>query len=83
MTEPDYIVLRASPDVPPGWMPRGLDGRWYDRAQFVEGLERPADLPRWHATAVPTGRFEVRDHDGAVAEVWEARQAAAESGPPR
>jgi hypothetical protein len=70
--EPDYIVLRAYPEAPPGWMPRDLEGRWYDRAEFVTSLEPPRGYP---AKAVPTGRFEVREYDGKVAEIWEVRPA--------
>ncbi len=73
MADPDYIVLRAYPDAPPGWMPRGLEGRWYDRAQFTEGLFPDSG---YQAVAVAAGRFEVRDYDGAVAEVFEVRPRA-------
>lgn len=75
MSEPDYIVLRANPDLPDWHLPPHWDGRWIDRADLP-----PAPPPGLHddetyATAafVPAGRFEVREHDGAVAEVYEAR----------
>ena len=69
MSEPDYIVVRAAPDLPPGFLPRGLDGKWFDRATLPEqyGPYQWGD-----AVAAATGRFETRD-DGAVAEVFEVR----------
>lgn len=72
MTEPDFIVIRPASDLAPGSIPAHLDGRWYDRSGIPpKGLAvggQKGDL-----TARPTGRFEVRDSDGAVAEVWEIR----------
>jgi hypothetical protein len=65
----DYVVVRAAPDLPDGFLPDHLEGRWYDLA------EMPAAYPGGplaHAVAVPVDRFEVRD-DGAVAQVWEVR----------
>lgn len=80
--EPDYVVLRAGLDLPDGWMPPEMDGRWYDRSQFPTRGEAEASAARSEfvaaggavaiASAAPTSRFEVRD-DGAVAEVWEVR----------
>lgn len=72
--DPDYIVLRAYPAAPPGWMPADLEGRWYDRATVGSALDEKstAEFP---AVAVPTGRFEAREENGAVAEVWEVRPA--------
>lgn len=76
MSEPDYVVLRAAPGAPDWFLPPHWNGRWLDRTQV------PSDPPGWvppddgtHARAefVPTGRFEVRDYDGAVAEVFEAQ----------
>lgn len=64
---PDYVVIRAHPDLPPGFLPPQLDGRWYDRRDL------PVRFGLGAAVAVPAGRFEVRDHDGAVAEVYEVR----------
>jgi hypothetical protein len=72
MSDADYVVLRGSPDRPEGWMPRDLDGRWYDLRDFpvlAGGGWRP-DHGQGKAAFMPTGRFEYRD-DGAVAEVWE------------
>jgi hypothetical protein len=65
---PNYIVIRPAPDLPPGFLPSQLDGRWYDGNAIPHG----ARLQVGGAVAVPTGRFEVRD-DGAVAEVYEVR----------
>jgi hypothetical protein len=80
--EPDYVVMRASLDLPDGWMPPEMDGRWYDRSSMPTRAEAEAAAKRsafraeggtvTTAVAVPAGRFEVRD-DGAVAEVWEIR----------
>lgn len=80
----DYVVLRAHPDLPPGFLPPELEGRWYDlqRVPFLPSDRAAGEAPPPPAlggpvasygppaVAVPTGRFEVRD-DGAVAEVWE------------
>ncbi|PZG16486.1 hypothetical protein C1I95_17595 [Micromonospora craterilacus] len=62
--EPDYVVVRPHPDLPAGFLPPDLDGRWFDRSALRLGSGT--------AVAVPSGRFEVRD-DGAVAEVYEVR----------
>lgn len=72
VSEPDYVVIRPAPDLPPGFVPPHWDGRWLDRADMPFGPP-PADGTWSTATAVPTGRFEVRDSDGAVAEVYEVR----------
>lgn len=75
MSGEDYIVIRPAPDLSPGALSSFSDGRWYDRSDFPEspGLPIGSVIGKW--TAVPSGRFEVRDYDGAVAEVWEARPA--------
>lgn len=65
---PDYVVIRATEDLPAGFLPRELEGRWFDLRGFPLSL---SDDPGT-AVAIPSGRFEVRD-DGAVAEVWEVR----------
>lgn len=70
--EPDHVVLRAAADLPPGVLPSDLDGRWYDRSEVHPGCSF-AERMAAKVAAVPTGRFEVREHDGAVAEVWEVR----------
>lgn len=84
MSGPDYVVLRAAPGLPERFFPTYLDGRWIDRSHFGEGpIPAGEDLiPGWtfrddgtqsQVTFVPTGRFEVRLSDGAVAEVFEVR----------
>lgn len=76
MSEPDYVVIRPAPDLPPGFnFPDRWNGMWLDRSQIPEDWT-PGRTPPGVTTStmkcVPTGRFEVRDYDGAVAEVWEA-----------
>lgn len=67
MSEPDYVVIRAAADLPPGFLPESLDGKWFDRSDLpMSDGSMPAGV------AVPSGRFETRE-DGAVAEVWEVR----------
>ena len=65
--EPDYVVVRAAPDLPTGFLPPGMEGRWYNLADM------PPSGQLGTAVAVASGRFEVRAHDGAVAEVYEVR----------
>jgi hypothetical protein len=75
VNEPDYIVIRPAPDLPPGFLPDRENGRWYDRATMpvADEEQRMNALVRYGGgVAVATGRFEVRD-DGAVAEVYEVR----------
>lgn len=62
----DYVVIRAAADLPDGFLPERLNGRWFDLAEVRQGFGVG------DAVAVPSGRFETRD-DGAVAEVWEVR----------
>lgn len=75
MSEPDYVVLRAASDAPDWLLPPRWDGYWIDRATLPPGPPAdwtpPDDGTYAQANFVPTGRFEVRDYDGAVAEVWE------------
>lgn len=76
MNDADYIVIRPAHDLPPGFVPERENGRWYDRTDMPEAdIEQTADaLIRYGGgVAVATGRFEVRDYDGAVAEVYEVR----------
>lgn len=70
---PDYIVIRPAPGLPAGCVPPHLDGRWLDTTRIP--VDEPLNLPPGTAAAraVPTGRFEVRDYDGAVAEVYEVQ----------
>jgi hypothetical protein len=65
----DLVVIRAAADLPAGFLPSQMEGRWYD----VTGW-RPCRGPIGigSAVAVPLGRFEVSE-DGAVAEVYEVR----------
>lgn len=78
MDEPDYIVIRLSPDLPPGTLPKGYDGRWFDRSQMPQPADpeagRNAVIRYGGGVAVATGRFEIREHDGAIAEVYEVRR---------
>lgn len=74
MSEPDYVVIRPAPGLPEGVVPPHWDGRWIDRATLPEVYVRPG-AGMSTTTAVPTGRFEVRDYDGAVAEVFEVQSA--------
>jgi hypothetical protein len=67
ISEPDYIVLRAGPGLPESLQP--LLGRWYDRGDLP--VRRQHGVVPTAFAVVPAGRFEVREHDGAVAEVWE------------
>lgn len=79
MSEPDYIVVRAAPDLPPGYLSPQWDGRWIDRSQLPQPPapgQHPPGFIGVTMTLTPTGRFEVRNHDGAVAEVWEAHPAS-------
>ncbi len=77
MSEPDYVVVRPAPGLPPGFnFPGHWNGRWLDRTELPPppppGWKPPDGVVSSSMTLVPTGRFEVRDYDGAVAEVWEA-----------
>ncbi|WP_030777318.1 hypothetical protein [Streptomyces sp. NRRL S-920] len=75
MGDPDYIVIRPAEDLP-GAVPPRLNGWWYDRASFPEaapGAGYDAVARYGGYVAVATGRFEVRDYDGAVAEIFEIR----------
>ena len=74
--EADYVVLRPAANQPPGYhFPDHWNGRWLDRSDMPEppppGWKPPPGVVMSSVTFVPTGRFEVRDYDGAVAEVWE------------
>lgn len=75
MSEPDYVVIRAGEGLPDWFLPAGMEGRWIDRRDIPEGPPPGGPLPEGfsESVAVPTGRFEIREWDGAVAEVWEVR----------
>ena len=67
-----YIVIRPAPDLPAGYLPDWLDGYWAEVDPFypvVVNLDESS-----HAVAVPTGRYETRDSDGATAEIWEVQE---------
>lgn len=72
MTEPAfrYAVVRAAPDLPVGFLPPDVEGRWYDLADlpFVCASAQAAG-----GVAVAVDRFERRDSDGATARVYEVR----------
>jgi hypothetical protein len=69
-----WIVVRGCNDMPPGFMPPGLDGRWQERARISHGLIAfLVDGLNSTATAHASGRVEIRE-DGAIAEVYEMRQ---------
>lgn len=63
-----WIVVRGDADMPPGFMPPGLDGRWQERARIPD-YPPIFKGPHSTVTAHPTGRVEIRE-DGAVAEVY-------------
>jgi hypothetical protein len=69
--DPDWIVLRPAPDLPPGHMPAAFDGMWLDRAGYIpdRGAILLPDMGLVYGSFTPTGRFEVVD--GVVAEVFE------------
>lgn len=76
MSEPDYIVLRPSAGLPPDYeFPDRWNGLWLDRAEVPEGPDRIMPPGSSVVKFVATGRFEVRDDDGAVAEVFEVQSA--------
>lgn len=65
-----YVVIRPAPDLPDGYMPRTMLGRWESRAGFyTQPLFHLAGISGT-ATARATGRVEIRE-DGTVAEVYE------------
>jgi hypothetical protein len=73
---PLFVVWRAAPGVPPGWMPPSLEGRWDYRPKPPDPMmKEPPPDPNVRAVAVRTSRIEHRDSDGASAEVWEVHPA--------
>ena len=77
--QPRFIVFRAAPGVPPGFMPRGMEGRWEYRPEKHESLLVSAD--NFTAVALPAGRVEHRESDGASAEVWEVHPRGGQYDP--
>jgi hypothetical protein len=61
-----YVVIRPAPDLPAGFLPEHLNGRWFDLTWMRSGHGLGTGV------AVATGRYESRD-DGEVAEVYEVR----------
>ena len=72
MTEPAhrFIVVRAAPDLPDGFLPDHWEGRWLDLDTTGSG----AALSFGGALGVATERFERRESDGATARVFEVRR---------
>jgi hypothetical protein len=67
--QPNYAVIRVPQDVRVPPFVRAKDGWWYD----LDCMPVRFEFGRTDWVAVPTGKFEVREHDGAVAEVFEVR----------
>jgi hypothetical protein len=67
-----YVVFRPAPGLPEGFLPDRMDGQWMDLMDVDPSDVKSMKLGD-HGRARPTGRFEVRDSDGARAEVWEIR----------
>lgn len=67
---PRYIVVRAHPDLPAGFLPPEQEGRWYGE-ELLPVIDGEFS---WGggAVAVRTDRFERRD-DGMTARVYEVR----------
>lgn len=81
MTNPDWIVLRFSSDVPSDLVPEELEGHWFDRSTLHGKVELTRQVPTTRlddlgtrvtrqSVARPTGKFEI-DEDMQVAEVYE------------
>lgn len=65
------IVIRPHPSLPPGYIGK-LEGLWLDLDSMgVRQDYLPEMLAGWRAHA--TGEYEVRDYDGARAEIYEVR----------
>ncbi len=71
----EYIVIRPSPGLPPGFLPKRLDGWWITRASVMANtgpLPPHLEAAGPGGQAIATGRFEVRA-DGALAEIYEVQ----------
>lgn len=69
---PRYIVIRRHPDLPDGFLPPEVEGRWYNLDQFwLNGDGTTFGVGS--AVAVPTSKFERREDDGMTARVYEVR----------
>jgi hypothetical protein len=87
MANPDWIVLRFSPECPPELVPEELEGHWFDRSVLHGKVELTRSVPATRlddlgtrvtrqSVARPTGKFEV-DDNMQVAEVYEVELWAA------
>lgn len=76
-SEPPFIVLHAARGSEGILGPR--EGYWYRRDQFDAPL--PGETRTGTAYALPTGRVEHRDSDGASAEVFEVHPAGGNYDP--
>lgn len=67
-----YVVFRPAPGVPASFLPESVEGRWED-VHAIPGPGKVYALGERVGTATgrATGRFEMRDTDGALAEVYE------------
>lgn len=73
--EPHYLVVRAHPDLPDGFLPPDWEGRWIERSRIPMGpsVDRPLAPGEGRGVATAIDRYEIRDDDGAVAQVYEVR----------
>ncbi len=70
-----YVVIRAAADLPDGFLPPDIEGRWYDLDELPPASpqgDNDAAMVLGEGVAVATDRFERRD-DGATARVYEVR----------
>lgn len=68
-----FAVIRPAPDLPAGFLPPDLNGRWIEIPEWAADIPDDWPLaPGAAAVAVRTDRFERRD-DGATARVFEVR----------
>jgi hypothetical protein len=68
---PRFAVIRPSADLPEGFLPEHLDGKWVELGDASD--IQYGDWGGNSLVAVPTGRHETRD-DGERAEVFEVRE---------
>lgn len=73
--EPGYLVVRAHPELPDGFLPPDWEGRWIERRDvpFGPSADRPLAPGGGRGVAVAIDRYEMRESDGAVAQVYEVR----------
>lgn len=70
MIPADYVVLRLAPCAHPDEFPEALVGAWLDLQTITANVILGTAEVEQRCRAVPTNEFEVRDTDGAVAEVY-------------